>query len=73
MCPPLTSMRFCVIENTRADMELVLDKVKEYIDGEAMTDRELRHLRVLKVQAETLYTMLTTAVNEGELNEDLTW
>lgn len=69
----MPSMRYCVIENTRADMEVVLDKVKEYIDGEAMNDRELRHLRVLKVQAETLYAMLTDAVNEGELNEDLTW
>ena len=69
----MTSMRYCVIENTSIDMKTVLDKVKEYIDGEAINDTELKHLRVLFVQAETLYGMLTDAINEGELNEDLTW
>lgn len=69
----MSSMRYCVIENTSIDMKTVLVKVKEYIDGEAINDTELKHLRVLLVQAEELYTMLTDAVNEGELNEDLTW
>lgn len=69
----MTSMRYCVIENTSIDMKTVLVKVKEYVDGEAINDSELKHLRVLLVQAEELYNMLTNAVNEGELNDDLTW
>ena len=63
-------MTYCIFENLSTDIAEIIAEYEEGTWRDGISERELRHVKHLRIQMETFNEILNELSDEEELDED---
>ena len=66
----MSSMTYCMFENLSTDIAEIIAEYEEGTWRDGISERELRHVKRLRIQMDTFNEILNELSEEEESNED---